>query len=247
MGVTFGIYIGRMKVMKMRGKILTGIVTAALFCILFAVNTFAGDDVAIDATNFPDEIFRTYVSDNFDTNGDGILQGSEADGVTDIDVSQKNITSLKGIEYFTYLTKLYCYNNKLTSLDVSKNTALRTLRCYFNELSSLDVTKNIALKEYQFSFANMLKYNEEHPDARLMPYIVFDTGNINSRLPYSKKDKKNISVEFVNVPLEQAYKDGRLEQLAAEDGLYNDKDPEVTPEQIAEAVKKAAIESGVTR
>lgn len=70
-----------------------------------------------------------------------------------------------------------------------------------------------------------------------MPYIVFDTGNINSRLPYSKKDKKNISVEFVNVPLEQAYKDGRLEQLAAEDGLYNDKDPEVTPEQIAEAVK----------
>jgi hypothetical protein len=35
-----------------------------------------------------------------------------------------------------------------------------------------------------------------------MPYIIFDTGNKNSMLPYSKKDKKYITVEFVNVPLE---------------------------------------------
>ena len=65
--------------MRTRGKILTGIITVALFCILFAVNVFAGDDVAIDATNFPDENFRKYVGDNFDKNADGILQSSEAD------------------------------------------------------------------------------------------------------------------------------------------------------------------------
>jgi hypothetical protein len=48
----------------------------------------------------------------------------------------------------------------------------------------------------------MLKYNEEHPDAPLMPYIVFDTGGEDSKLPYSKDDDKKISVEFVNVPLD---------------------------------------------
>jgi hypothetical protein len=47
-----------------------------------------------------------------------------------------------------------------------------------------------------------------------MPYIIFDTGNADSRLPYSKADTKNITVEFVNTPLEQAYATGKLEDLA---------------------------------
>ena len=40
-------------------------------------NTSQGTDpvesIAINETNFPDEIFRTYVSDNFDTDNDGVL------------------------------------------------------------------------------------------------------------------------------------------------------------------------------
>ena len=106
--------------MRTGGKILTGIITVALFCILFAVNVFAGEDVAIDATNFPDDIFRKYVSDNFDKNADGILQSNEADNVTEIKVSNKEIYSIKGVEYFVNLTTLYCYKNKLSSLDVRK-------------------------------------------------------------------------------------------------------------------------------
>ena len=35
------------------------------------------EGIAIDATNFPDEIFRTYVHENFDTTSDGILSESE--------------------------------------------------------------------------------------------------------------------------------------------------------------------------
>ena len=37
----------------------------------------AAGDVAINATNFPDEIFRQYVKDNFDTNKDGKLDSKE--------------------------------------------------------------------------------------------------------------------------------------------------------------------------
>ena len=44
------------------------------------------------------------------------------------------------------MTDLYCYNNQLTSLDVSKNTALTELFCYNNQLTSLDVSKNTKLK-----------------------------------------------------------------------------------------------------
>ena len=45
----------------------------------------------------------------------------------------------------TALTYLNCSYNQLTSLDVSKNTALTYLNCVGNQLTSLDVSKNTAL------------------------------------------------------------------------------------------------------
>ena len=45
-----------------------------------------------------------------------------------------------------FLENLSCYNNRLTSLDVSKNTALEELGCSNNKLTELDVSNNINLK-----------------------------------------------------------------------------------------------------
>ena len=45
----------------------------------------------------------------------------------------------------TALTYLSCSGNQLSSLDVTKNTALTTLSCSSNQFSSLDVTKNTKL------------------------------------------------------------------------------------------------------
>ena len=45
----------------------------------------------------------------------------------------------------TALTTLDCSGNQLTALDVSKNTALTSLRCDDNQLTTLDVSKNTAL------------------------------------------------------------------------------------------------------
>ncbi len=105
----------------------------------------AAGDVTINATNFPDENFRSYVSNNIDSNGDGKLSTSEIAAVTELDVGQRGITSLKGVEYFTALKLLYCYKNSLTALDVSKNTALTHINCANNSLTALDVSKNTKL------------------------------------------------------------------------------------------------------
>ena len=107
---------------------------------------YEGED-AIAIQWIRDENFRSYVSTNFDKNGDGWLLPSEIAAVTEIDVSSKSISSLKGIEYFTALTSLRCFFNQLTELDVSKNTALTKLNCQGNQLKSLDVSKNTALIE----------------------------------------------------------------------------------------------------
>lgn len=55
------------------------------------------------------------------------------------------LTSLQGIEYFESLTGLDYSYNQLTSLDLSRNTALTELRCDYNQLPSLDVSRNTAL------------------------------------------------------------------------------------------------------
>ena len=100
--------------------------------------------VAIDDTNFPDANFRTVVK-KFDTNQDSSLSDTEIAAVKKINCSNKGITNLKGIEYFTSLNILLCTDNQLTALDVSENTALTELDCRFNKLTALDVSKNTAL------------------------------------------------------------------------------------------------------
>ena len=111
--------------------------------------------IPINSTTFPDENFRNWVLAQ-DYGQDGVLTEAEIAGVTEINVYGKNIASLKGIEYFTALTGLYCGSNQLTSLDVSQNTALTILSCNDNQLTSLDVSQNTALTELG-CYSNQLK------------------------------------------------------------------------------------------
>ena len=104
----------------------------------------ANADVEINETNFPDANFRNYLLSQ-SWGSDGELTDQEISEITSLNVSSKSITSLKGIEFFTALKYLYCYDNQLTSLDVSKNTALTYLECDENLLTSLDVSNCTAL------------------------------------------------------------------------------------------------------
>ena len=65
--------------------------------------------------------------------------------VTELDLSNKGLTDLGGIEYFTGLTNLNLQDNALTALDVSKNVNLTSLNLQGNALTALDVTKNVNL------------------------------------------------------------------------------------------------------
>lgn len=116
------------------------------------VALMASGDVAINAINFPDANFRKYISDHIDLDGTMSLGANEISRCTSLSVADCGIKSLEGIEYFTNLTSLYCENNELTSLDVSKNTALSILNCSHNRLTSLNVSKNLALTDLSLSY-----------------------------------------------------------------------------------------------
>lgn len=120
------------------------------------------NSVAINAANFPDEAFRNYVSQNFDTNADGRLTPTEIAAVTRIDCGHKGIADLTGVEYFTELEYLACDNNNLTALDVSRNTKLRELYCSYNDLSSLDLSQNAALYDLACIGDNLTSLDLSH-------------------------------------------------------------------------------------
>ena len=109
--------------------------------------------VEISETTFPDANFRNIIAtDTQQVPGasDGWLTAAELAEVTSLSIhgyeyNSTEITDLTGIEYFANLTSLYCYGNKLTKLDISKNTKLEQLYCYNNQLTELDVGKNTAL------------------------------------------------------------------------------------------------------
>jgi len=96
----------------------------------------------------------------------GKISTSNIASIIYLPLSDQNITDLSGIENFSGLKKLDCFNNQITSLDVSKNqdlnelnfsnnqltsinvsqnTALTSLVCFDNQLTSLDVSQNIIL------------------------------------------------------------------------------------------------------
>jgi len=119
-------------------------------------------DIQIDETNFPDKVFREYVSKEIDKDRNKVLDKGEIEATDSIYIYSPEITSLKGIEYFSNLTQLECdgvdmtnltdERGVLTELDVSKNTNLKILVCYGNQLTSLDVSQNLKLEWLECCF-----------------------------------------------------------------------------------------------
>ena len=137
--------------MKMKRKRIMGFFLAlVMFMGYLPLNptaSYANGNVEINETNFENEEFRNYVSREFDKDQNGYLSQDELDEAKRIDIYGTSVSSLKGIEHFKNLTDLYCYENKLTSLDLSKNTNLTKLVCDANGLTSLDVSNNTNLTE----------------------------------------------------------------------------------------------------
>ena len=104
-----------------------------------------GIDIS-DTETFPDDMFRSLIGTQYDTNHDGYLSDEEIAAVTRITIRDAGVTSLKGIEQFTSLKELECQGNSLSSLDLTKNTALTGLWATYNQLQELDLSKNQALE-----------------------------------------------------------------------------------------------------
>lgn len=118
----------------------------------------ASADVALNETNFPDEVFRNRLAADFDADGNGYI----ASKITRISYGVRSsdepkITNVKGIELFPNLEVLELSGQELTSIDVSKNPKLTWLSLNGNDnLASLDVSNNPMLEYLRVGHTDIL-------------------------------------------------------------------------------------------
>ena len=107
-----------------------------LFLVLISLSVY----VFGQTTSIPDENFEHYLELHGMGNGvqnDHLVLTSNISSVISLDVSNKNIADLTGIEDFTSLSSLSCQQNKLVALDLHNNTQLINLDCSGNYNYSL--------------------------------------------------------------------------------------------------------------
>ncbi|MDF1576109.1 MAG: hypothetical protein P1P86_13055 [Bacteroidales bacterium] len=110
----------------------------------------------VPVENLSTQFIFALLAAGVDTNNDGIISHAEAREVLDLNVQFRGLTDLNGIEAFTKLLKLNCYQNRLVDLDLSNNPSLSHLDCGFNQLTSLDVSESPGLS-FLNCYGNELK------------------------------------------------------------------------------------------
>jgi hypothetical protein len=82
---------------------------------------------------------------------DGRLLRENAVKVLELNLANKSITDVRGIEAFTSLRTLWLTDNQVSMLDISKNVLLEYLYLSSNNLSTLDISNNPNLIQFYVS------------------------------------------------------------------------------------------------
>jgi Leucine-rich repeat (LRR) protein len=167
-----------------------------------ATSTFVETEAECDAlfTYIPDDNFEQELIDlGLDNILDDKVRTSNINSITTLDLDGLSISNLTGIEDFIGLTELNCFNNSITSLDVSsninlinlyisgnpigtldisQNPMLEILYCSNNQLSTLDISNNSNLKQLGAANNNLTSINlAQNPN---LTYLVVNNNSLTS-------------------------------------------------------------------
>lgn len=110
--------------------------------LFFTIQVSMSQTVAIPDPNFEQALIDIGV----DTNGlNGNISVANALSTASLNLNNKNISSLQGIEAFENLTNLNCNGNNLSSIDLSNNLNLVALQCTDNQITVLNLQNNTSL------------------------------------------------------------------------------------------------------
>ena len=195
-----------------------------LLTLLIPINIFG------QYTNVPDANFELALLNlGYDFVIDGVVETSAIDTITELYINNENIADLTGIEDFIALKSLFCYNNNLSTINLSNNTQLFEVTCSGNNLIYIDLRNgnNLGL----WCFLSMNNPNLNCIDVEDISYCednwsvdswTYFSNNCNPTSIYSTvENRKLIKIMDIhgrltktmpNTPLIYIYSDGSIEK-----------------------------------
>jgi len=117
----------------------------AIFTLLVLLIPFVG---FCQQTFIPDDNFeQALINLGYDDILDDYVNTSNINMILSLNIFNKNISNLTGIEDFNELELLNASNNEITSIDISQNLELTNLYLDYNQLTTIDVSQNIELTD----------------------------------------------------------------------------------------------------
>jgi len=116
-------------------------------------------------TYVPDDNFEQALIDlGYDDVLDDYVLTSNISSIETLNLDNKNISDLTGIEDFSALWGLVCSNNNLSQINISENANLTELYCSDNNLTNIDISNNLLLEKINCNdnFLNSLDISNNH-------------------------------------------------------------------------------------
>ena len=113
----------------------------------------ANDEELIDENNnivFKDENLKNaLIESRFDTNEDGNISTEEMKSITELNISNKDITDIQPLKYAINLTSLSAYNNNISDTTVfSQLQKIESINISQNSIDSIEVFVNLPQLQY---------------------------------------------------------------------------------------------------
>ncbi len=116
--------------------------TLQLFFLLFIFNHLHAQQTFVPDDNFEQALIDLGLDDVLDN----FVLSVNIEPVFFLEIPNRNIADLTGIEDFTNLTELLCNDNEITSLNMNENTLLQRLECFNNEIVDLNIRECVFLE-----------------------------------------------------------------------------------------------------
>jgi len=101
------------------------------------------------STYVPDDNFEQYLIDSgYDDVLDDYVLTENITGIEELNMVEKNISDLTGIEDFESLKDLDLLRNSLTEVDLTSNSNIENLHLGQNQITEIDLTQNTKLKNF---------------------------------------------------------------------------------------------------
>ena len=185
-------------------KVLTrfaGVLIVLIAGVTVLAKTALAADIPVNSTNFPDSVFRAWISEYADKDRNGVLTPAEIRECDCIAMFDVPVQSLKGIENFKYLQELTINvgqlrgsldlngliylryleivgNKKLTRLEIGNCKQLIRININETGISSVDLSKMTQLEEFAAASTELISV--DFSNCRKLEYVDLDNSRITS-------------------------------------------------------------------